>query len=83
MAAAANGLRVRYAAGRLMVESSLAGDVLVSVTNLSGQKMLATMSRVSNGHAEIDTTSLLRDGVYLAIVSHRNGNKAVCKFVIN
>ena len=76
-----NGLHVSYAGGHLVVDSSADGDVRMSVTNLSGQKVLATTSRVRGGHADM-SVSQLRHGVYVAVVSDSNGNKGACKFVI-
>ena len=77
-----DGLRVRYANGRLKVESICDGDVQVGVTNLSGQKVLAVTSRIIGGHADVGVNQLRR-GVYVAVVTDCNGNKTTCKFVID
>ena len=79
--AVADGLSVHYGNGRLMIGNT-DGNVLVSVTNLSGQKVLVTTLNVGGRHAEVDV-SQLRRGVYVAVVTNGKGNKGVCKFVIN
>ena len=79
--AATDGLSVRYANGRLMVGNT-DGNVLVSVTSLSGQKVLATTLNVGGSCASVDV-SQLRCGVYVAVATDGKGNKCVRKFIIN
>ena len=78
---AKDGLSLHYANGRLMIGNTNS-DVLVSVANLSGQKVLTTALNVSGRRADVDVSQLHR-GVYVAVVTDGKGNKGVCKFVIN
>ena len=77
--AVADGLSVHYVNGRLVVDNT-DGDVLVSVTNLSGQKVMDTTLNISGRRAGVDV-SQLRRGVYVAVAADGKGNKGVCKFV--
>ncbi|MBO7109190.1 MAG: T9SS type A sorting domain-containing protein, partial [Prevotella sp.] len=77
--AVADGLSVHYVNDRLVVDNT-DGDVLVSVTNLSGQKVMDTTLNISGRRAGVDV-SQLRRGVYVAVAADGKGNKGVCKFV--
>jgi hypothetical protein len=76
-----NGLKVHYAADRLVVRSENAGGAKVNIYTLSGQNVLTRSIALTGGYEEIDLSTFAA-GCYIAKVIDSEGNTASCKFVI-
>ena len=76
-----NGLKVHYAAYRLIVRDENAGDAKVNIYTLSGQDAMSRSISLTNGYKEIDLSTFAA-GCYIAKVIDSEGNTASCKFII-
>ena len=82
MTDAAKDISIIYHKGSLVISSTLADDLQIKIVNLAGQTFMNTTIQLFGGYAEI-SVSQLPAGVYIANVTDKHGQKAVCKFVIN
>ena len=76
-----NGLKISYAAGRLVVRSESARSGLVGVYTLSGQQVSGRQVAIWGGRAELDVSELPA-GCYIGNVTDGEGNTAACKFFV-
>ena len=70
---------VRYAAGRLIVRSSMPVPAAV-MNNMAGQSVEMQAIDLSSGYAELPLDGL-PDGCYIARLSDGNGHITTCKFI--
>jgi hypothetical protein len=75
-----NGLSVKYAVGRLNIQSSSA-PLALDVCNIKGQSI--HRSTLESQHSQLSIgSSQFPKGIYVATVTDAQGHKASCKFVI-
>ena len=77
---AANGFRIRYAGGTLVLKSDEAGYASVEIFTASGQSMMKTMTSIKGGVGFVDVDELPH-GFYIARAVDANGNRVSCKFM--
>ena len=82
MADTAEDASIIYHQGCLMISSTFADDLQIKVVNSAGQTFMNAPVQLSGGYAEISINQLPA-GVYIANVTDKYGQKAVCKFVVN
>ena len=82
MADATEDVSISYHLGSLVISCSQTDDLQIKIVNLAGQTFMNAPVQLSSGYAEI-SVSQLPAGVYIANVTDKHGQKAVCKFVIN
>lgn len=75
-----NGLKIRYAAGRVIVRSEQAGPATVTIYTLAGQQLLDQPVTLRTDRVEVDVTALPA-GTYMAKVTDSEGNTASTKFI--
>ena len=80
LAAESIGFSARYVVGRLIIRSSNDGDVTVTITNLAGQHIDQLAANIVSGTAEASLTHL-PNGVYVALITDKQGHKSSCKFI--
>jgi hypothetical protein len=81
MADTAEELSIRYAEGSLAIRSTQAERLQVRIANLAGQSVATLPVELTGGATEI-SVGQLPAGVYVAIVTDRQGHKATCKFIM-
>ena len=82
MADTAEDASIIYHQGCLVISSTFADDLQIKVVNSAGQTFMNAPVQLSGGYAEISINQLPA-GVYIANVTDKYGQKAVCKFVVN
>jgi len=75
------GMTMRYAAGRIIVNTANAEYARVAIYSISGQEMSVQEIAVADGTGTMDVSSLPA-GCYIAKATDNNGRKAACKFVV-
>lgn len=78
-AAQARAIRLVPALNRLVVRSGCASAVAVTVSNLSGQTVMAQQAALTNGEASVSTAGLPA-GCYIAHATDSEGHTATVKF---
>ena len=76
---AANGFRIRYAGGTLVLKSDEAVYASVEVFTASGQSMMKTMATMKGGVGFVSVDELPH-GFYIARAVDADGNRVSCKF---
>ena len=74
-----NGLKIRYAANRIVMCSEQAGPATLTVYTLAGQAVLSQPVALRTDRTEVDVTELSA-GCYVARVVDSEGNSAATKF---
>jgi len=77
-----NDLSVHYVARHLIVNSSSAERLNLTIYTLSGQEVMKTDVHLYAGRGDVDC-SRLSVGCYLAKLCDEKGRFARCKFVVN
>ncbi|MBQ8047688.1 MAG: CotH kinase family protein [Prevotella sp.] len=75
-----NGLKISYAADRVIVRSDEACNGSVSVYSLAGQQLITERVTVRGDRTEVDVREL-PTGCYVARVVDSEGRAAACKFI--
>ncbi|MBQ7470852.1 MAG: Ig-like domain-containing protein [Prevotella sp.] len=78
--AAANGFRIRYAGGSLILKAEDADYARVEIYTASGQSMMEGAARIHGGVSYVDVSEL-PSGFYIARAVDSNGNRVSCKFM--
>ena len=78
--AAANGFRIRYAGGSLILKSDDGETAHVEVFTAGGQSMQQYATPLQGGIAYIDVSDLPH-GFYIARATDNQGNRVSCKFM--
>ena len=80
MADTAEELSIRYTEGNLAIRSTSAERLQVRIANLAGQLVATLPVELTGGATEISVEQL-PTGVYVAVITDKQGHKATCKFV--
>ena len=75
-----NGLKIRYAAGRIIVLGKEAATVSIGIYTPAGRQFLSMSGTLASGRTEISTAQLA-PGVYIVKAIDKHGNTATTKFV--
>ena len=75
-----NGLKIRYAAGRIIVLGKEAATVSIGIYTPAGRQFLSMSSTLTSGRTEVSTAQLA-PGVYIVKAIDKHGNTATTKFV--
>jgi hypothetical protein len=75
-----NGLKIRYAAGKVVVRSEQRGPGVVAIYTPAGQQIMTQAITISTDRTEVDVTALPA-GTYVARATDSEGNHAATKFI--